>query len=137
VDADLAGTVVPYLVATAGYYGSAVLQHLEESTADSAVDATVSLGRRLLGRLIGRPHSQPAIEAAVTDLAADPADADFAAALRVLIRKALAADPELATDLTGLLDTAGVSIVASGDRAVAAQDISGNVTTGDSSPIQR
>jgi hypothetical protein len=55
--------------------------------------------------------------------------------LRVQIRKALEADPDLASEVSGMLTSAGVRIEASGDRSVAAQQISGNVATGDHSPI--
>jgi hypothetical protein len=135
--AVLAGAAVKFVIAVARQYGSAVLDHVEDEATDAAADATVSLGRRLLRRLLGRPESRAAIQTAVTDVAERPDEEDYAAALRVQIRKALEADPQLASDVSGMLTGAGVSIVASGDRAVAAQDISGIVVTGDNSSIQR
>jgi len=70
-------------------------------------------------------------------VAEHPDEQDYTAVLRVQIRKALDADPQLADEVSGMLTNAGVSIVASGDRAVAAQNISGIVITGDNSTIQR
>jgi hypothetical protein len=135
--AVLAGTAVKFVVAVARQYGSAVWQQVEDDATDAAADATVGMGRRLLRRLLGRTESRAAIKTAVIDVADHPDDEDFAAALRVQMRKALEADPELASEVSGMLTNAGVSIVASGKGSVAAQTISGNVTTGDHSPIQR
>jgi hypothetical protein len=135
--AVLAGTAVKFVIAVARQYGAAVLDHVEDDATDAAADATVTVGRRLLRRLLGRPESRDAIGSAVTDAAEHPDEEDYTAVLRVQIRKALEADPQLASDVAGMLANAGVSIVASGDRAVAAQDISGIVLTGDHSTIQR
>jgi len=135
--AVLAGTAVKFVIAVARQYGAAVLDHVEDEATDAAADATVGLGRRLLRRLLGRPESSAAIGSAVTDVAEHPDEEDYTAALRVQIRKALDADPQLADEVSGMLTNAGVSIVASGDRAVAAQNISGIVITGDNSTIQR
>jgi hypothetical protein len=135
--AVLAGTVVKFVVALARQYGSSVLDHVEDDATDAAADATVGLGRRLLRRLLGRAESRAAIESAVTDVAEDPDDEDSTAALRLQIRKVLQADPKLAEDVSGMLTSAGVNIVASGERSVAAQEISGIVVTGDHSNIQR
>jgi hypothetical protein len=135
--AVLAGTAVKFVIAVARHHGSAVLDHMEDDASDAAADATVGLGERLLRRLLGRPESRAAIGAAVTDVAEHPDEEDYTAVLRVQIRKALEADPQLAGEVSGMLTNAGVSIVASGERAVAAQDISGIVVTGDNSNIQR
>ncbi len=135
--AVLAGTAVKFVIAVARQYGAAVLDHVEDEATDAAADATVGLGRRLLRRLLRRPESSAAIGSAVTDVAEHPDEEDYTAALRVQIRKALDADPQLADEVSGMLTNAGVSIVASGDRAVAAQNISGIVITGDNSTIQR
>ncbi|MBO0732127.1 MAG: hypothetical protein J2P57_22895 [Acidimicrobiaceae bacterium] len=135
--AVLAGVVVKFVVALVRQYGSGVLDRLEDDATDAAADATVSLGRRLLRRLLGRAESRAVIGSAVSDVAEQPGDEDAAAALRLQIRKVLQADPQLAEELSGMLTKAGVSIVASGDRAVAAQEISGIVVTGDHSSIRR
>jgi hypothetical protein len=133
--ATLASDISPYVTAAIGAYGAAVL-----STArDQAADATVGLGRRFLQRIFGRrlPEETPS---AVTELAASPDDLDLQAALRVAIRHALAADPELVADLRQQLDGAGaggVTVTASGERSVAAQTISGVVVTGDNGTVVR
>ncbi|MEH1167343.1 hypothetical protein V6V47_18355 [Micromonospora sp. CPCC 205539] len=129
----LAATVVPYVAVAAKAYGTEVVTRLQ----DVAADATVGLGGRLLRRLLRRPESAPAVEAAVTDLAEDPADEDRVAALRVQVGKALAADAQLATDLSQILASAGVVVTASGVRSVAAQTISGVVVTGDGAEVTR
>jgi hypothetical protein len=125
--------VVPYVSAAVGAYGAAVLERVQESTAD----ATVSLGRRLLARLLGRDTSVPAMREAVTDLVDDPADEDRIAALRWQIRKVLAADPEMAAEIRRMLADQGVAITASGERSIAAQTISGVAVTGDGAQITR
>jgi hypothetical protein len=135
--AELAGTVVPYVSAVAGYYGSALWDKVEEQTADAAADATVSLGRQLLRRLLGRGESRDAIRSAVTDTAENPEDDDCIAGLRLQIRKAFETDAGLARDVSEMLADAGVRIEASGRRSVAAKEISGVVVTGDHSTIQR
>ena len=132
--ATLASDISPYVTAAIGAYGAAVL-----STArDQAADATVGLGRRLLQRIFGQrtPEQAPS---AVAELAESPDDLDLQAALRVAVRHALAADPELVADLRQLLDGsgAGVTVTASGERSVAAQVISGVVVTGDNGTVVR
>lgn len=132
--ATLASDISPYVTAAIGAYGAAVL-----STArDQAADATVGLGRRLLQRIFGQrtPEQAPS---AVAELAQSPDDLDLQAALRVAVRHALAADPELVADLRQLLDGsgAGVTVTASGERSVAAQVISGVVVTGDNGTVVR
>jgi hypothetical protein len=129
----VAAAVVPYVTAMAGAYGAAVVERVQ----DSAADATVGLGGRLLRRLLGREESAAAVRAAVTDLAEDPADEDRVAALRLRIRKVLAADPELTAEIKALLADGGVSFTASGERSIAAQTISGVAVTGDDAHITR
>ena len=74
----------------------------------------------------------------VEDLAADPGDPDLQAALRVAIRKLLAADAELAGDLRGMLAGApAVTVTASGERSIAAQTVTGVASTGDDASITR
>jgi hypothetical protein len=131
--ATLAAEVVPYASAAAAAYGGAVLAKVR----DDAADATVGLGRRLLQRIFGiRGHDEP-LPVPIADMVADPADADAAAALRLAVRKALAADPGLQAEVRVMLAQAGVSITASGERSIAAQDISGVAVTGDDATITR
>lgn len=129
----VAAAVVPYVAAAAGAYGAAVVDRVQ----DAAADATVGVGGRLLRRLLGREESAPAVTAAVVDLAEDPEDEDRLAAVRLQIRKALAADPELAADVARMLQVAGVTVTASGERSIAAQTISGVAITGDNAQVTR
>jgi hypothetical protein len=134
-----AAAVVPYLTAAAHTYGMHTLDKLRDDAVDAASDAAVGVARRLAKRLFGRQESRPAIEAALGDLAATPHDVDAQAALRLQIRKALTDDPALCADIARMLAdaNAGVVVVASGDRSVAAHTISAPVFTGDHATIQR
>lgn len=103
--ATLAADVVPYVSAAAAAYGGAVLAKVR----DDAADATVGLGRRLVQRIFGvRDEGEP-VPAAVADVVADPADEDALAALRLAVRKALAADAGLYGEVREMLAQAGVS----------------------------
>jgi len=85
-----------------GAYGGAVLAKVR----DDAADATVGLGRRLLQRVFGhRGEGQP-LPGPLADLAADPRDDDALAAVRLAVRKALAADPGLAAEVGSMLAAA-------------------------------
>ena len=104
--ASLAAEMTPYVSAAVGAYGGAVLARVR----DEAADATVGLGRRLLQPVFGtRGEGQP-LPGPLADLAADPRDADALAAVRLLVRKALAADPGLAAEVQSMLaGTPGVA----------------------------
>jgi hypothetical protein len=136
VDSELAvliGEVSPYVTAAVGAYGGAVLAKAN----DRAADATVGLGRRLLQRIFGTRAAEE-VPQPIADLAADPADPDLQAALRVAIRTLLAEDADLADDLRGLLAGApAVTVTASGERSIAAQSITGVASTGDDATITR
>jgi hypothetical protein len=136
VDAEIVAVVtaaVPYVTAAVAAYGAAVLSRIQETAADATVDA----GGRMLRRLLQRDESAPAIEAAVRDLATDPADEDRLAALRLQIRKALAEDDRLAADISRIVNGAATTISATGKRAVAAHTITGVVVTGDNAEITK
>jgi hypothetical protein len=136
VDSELAvliGEVSPYVTAAVGAYGGAVLTRVN----DQAVDATVGLGRRILQRIFGI-RAAGDVPQPVADLAADPDDPDLQAAVRVAIRKLLAADADLAGDLRGILaGAAAVTVTATGERSIAAQTITGIASTGDDAAITR
>jgi hypothetical protein len=136
VDGELAvliGEVSPYVTAAVGAYGGAVLARAN----DQAADATVGLGRRMLRRVFGT-RAAGDVPQPVADLAADPGDPDLQAALRVAIRRLLAADAELAGDLRGMLaGAAAVTVTASGERSIAAQSITGVASTGDDASVTR
>jgi len=128
MDASTVDAVVSALTAAIGTYGREVLVRVEEA----AGDATVHLGLRLLARLRrGEGKARAAVEEAVADVAQNPGDEDFQAALRAQVKKALSRDPELARDLAGLLREGGVTVTAAGDRAVAVGHNAGIVSTGD------
>jgi hypothetical protein len=109
--ATLAAEVVPYAAAAAAAYGGAVLAKVR----DDAADATVGLGRRLLQRIFGARADGEPLPGPVADVVADPGDEDALAALRLAVRKALAADAGLRDQVRDMLVQAGVSI--SGDVA--------------------
>jgi hypothetical protein len=131
--ATLAAEVVPYASAAAAAYGGAVLAKVR----DDAADVTVGLGRRLLQRIFGTRGEDEALPGPVADVVADPADEDAVAALRLAVRKALAADAGLQGEVRDMLAQAGVSVMASGERSIAAQVISGVAVTGDDATITR
>jgi hypothetical protein len=100
--ASLAAEMTPYVSAAVGAYGGAVLAKVR----DEAADATVGLGRRLLQRIFGTKGDGELLPAPLADLAADPREADALAAVRLLVRKALAADPGLAAEVGSMLAAA-------------------------------
>jgi len=102
----LSADISPYVSAAVGAYGGAVLTR----GGDEATDATVDLGRRVLYRLFGIREEAEALPSPLEDLVVDPADGDALAAMRLAIRRMLAADPVLAADMRALLvSSAGVS----------------------------
>ena len=133
--ATMAADVMPYVTAAASAYGGAVLAKVRDDTAD----ATVSFGRRILQRVFGRRAEGEPLPEPLADFVADPADEDAVAALRLAVRKALAAgDDDLRTEIAQLLAAAPVTITASGDRSVAAQHVTGSViVTGDNADVTR
>jgi hypothetical protein len=100
--ASLAGDVMPYASA-AGAYGGAVLVKVR----DEAADATVGLGRRLLQQVFWSRQKGEPLPEPMADVVANPADGDALAALRLAIRKALAADPQLRAEVRSMLKPAG------------------------------
>ncbi|WP_330286777.1 hypothetical protein [Streptomyces sp. NBC_00576] len=133
MDASLtAAEVTPYVVSAIGAYGTAVLTRAR----DQAADATVSLGREILQRFTRRNRHRQELESAVSDVAEDPQDSDFQAALRGQLRRILEGDPELAAELGTLLTESGADITALGERAVNIGHMTGgNVVTGDRNRI--
>ena len=125
--------LMSYVTAAIGAYGGAVL----EKAQDDAAEATVGLGRRVLQRIFGTRAAGEQVPEPVADVAADPQDEDAVAALRLAIRKALAADQGLRAEVESMLASAGVSVTAAGERSIAAQTISGVAATGDNTTINR
>ncbi|MGW5341950.1 hypothetical protein [Streptomyces sp. NPDC004050] len=133
MDASVAAAeITPYAVAAISAYGTAVLTRVR----DQAADATVSLGREILQRFARRNRRRQELESAVRDVAEDPQDADFQAALRGQLRRILEGDPELAAELAALLAQSGVRVTALGERAVNVGKMrSGTIVTGDNNRI--
>jgi hypothetical protein len=95
----------------------------------------------LWARLRPKVEAKPAALEAAYDVAQTPEDKDAQAALRVQIKKLLAEDETLASEVTQWLEkarAAGISVTASGDRSVAiGGDVNGsNVVTGDSNIVK-
>ncbi|MEV4800417.1 hypothetical protein AB0K18_10415 [Nonomuraea sp. NPDC049421] len=136
--AALVAAISPLVTAAVGTYGAAVLAQAQEH----AADATVGWGRKILQRVFGTDPADEEVPEVIADLAEAPDDADLQAALRVRIRKALAADPALADDVRRLMEEAeaataatgsGVMVTATGRGVAAGRDITGSVVTGDNS----
>jgi hypothetical protein len=102
---SLATEMTPYMSAAVGAYGGAVLAKLQ----DDAADATVSLGRRMLQRVFGSRSEGEPLPAPLDDLAADPYDDDARGAVRLAVRKVLAADPVLEAEVRSMLAAEGVT----------------------------
>jgi hypothetical protein len=127
----LASEMTPYISAAVAAYGTAVLTKMQ----DEAADATVGLGRRLLQRVFGSRSEGDQLPGPLADLAAYPQDNDALAAVRLEVRKTLAVDQVLETEVRSILAEAQVTVTASGDRSIAAQVISGTAVTGDYAQI--
>lgn len=125
--AYMAAEMVPYMSAAASAYGGAVLAQVR----DDAADATVGLGRRLLQRVFGTRAPGEQLPEPLVDIVGNPHDDDAIAALRLATRKALEASPTLATEVEGILASAGITATASGERSISAQTIPGIAATGD------
>ena len=130
---ELAAQLMSYVIAAIRAYGGAVLQ----TTQDDAAEATVGLGRRVLQRIFGTRAAGEQCPSRWPMWRPTRGDQDAAAALRLAIRKALAADPRLRADVEGMLASAGVSVTAAGERSIAAHTITGVAATGDNTTINR
>jgi hypothetical protein len=71
--------------------------------ADRPADTTAVQGRRLLQRIFGTHKTKEPLPGPLADAVANPQDKDAVGALRLAIRKKLAADPGLRTDVEGML----------------------------------
>lgn len=131
--AVLAGELMSCVVAAARAFGDRVLNKAQ----DDVAEATIGLGRRVLQRIFGTGQAGEPLPGPVADVVADPQDEDAVAALRLAIRKALVADPQMHAEVEQMLAGAGVTITASGERSIAVQTITGIATTGDNTTINR
>src|SRR5262249_30700800 len=115
---ELAAAAISFAIAAVREFGGTVLKQAQ----DEAAEATVGLGRRLLQRIFGTRKAGEPLPGPVADAVADPQDDDAVAALRLAIRKALAADLQLRTEVESMLIAAGVNVTAAGERSIAAQN---------------
>jgi hypothetical protein len=118
---SLAAEMTPYVSAAVGAYGGSVLAKLR----DDAADATVGLGRRMLRRVFGSRGEGEPLPEPLADLVANPHDEDALGAMRLALRKVLAADPRLETEVRSMLaGAAGVTqlVRAGRDAYIAGRD---------------
>lgn len=115
-------------------------QRIAENIADSLPENAASLWKALTDRLAGKP----AAEAAVRDLAQEPADEDNQAALRKELKKALAEDPQFLAAMTGLLEKAQKESQSIHNSAIAGEnstavnvggDVQGNIVIGEHNTV--
>ncbi|MDG4762943.1 hypothetical protein O7632_02260 [Solwaraspora sp. WMMD406] len=126
--AQTAAAVVPHVAAAVAAYGMGTVDKVRDAVVERASDASVSLGHRILNRILRREESRPVIESAIVDVAAGQEDSE--AALRLQIRKVLAADPDLAREVADLLPAGSVHNEASGDGSIAVGTNTGIANTG-------
>ncbi|WP_449065413.1 hypothetical protein [Planomonospora algeriensis] len=125
--AVLAEQAIPYVSAAAAAYGGAVLARTQEQ----AADATVAWGQRLLQRLFSTATTEAETPEVVADLVAAPEDPDVQAAMRLAIRKVLAADAQLAAEITDMLGQARAAVSAGGNVVQTGEVSGGRVYGGD------
>jgi hypothetical protein len=80
-------------------YGTGALVRDEQKGSPAAAER----GREILQEIYWRDKNVPPLESAVTDFAAGPRDEDAAAGLRLEIKKVLASDGALASDIAKML----------------------------------
>ena len=119
----------PYIAATTGAYGSAVIERVLEGAPDQA-DESVKLGSRILQALLQAPETRAALEVSILDVAEFPGDEDVLAALRLQIRRMLQNDPALLTEISGMLQTEKPAVTISEERPITPENVSAPVTTG-------
>jgi hypothetical protein len=97
--ATLVTDATPYLTAALTAYGTAVLSKVR----DDAADAAVGVGRRLLQRVFGRRKDGEPMPVLLAGAVSAPDDTDALGALRLAIRRELAADPKMLADVREIL----------------------------------
>ncbi len=123
------------------------LPYLLKAGEKAAEEAGTKLGseaweraKGLWSRLRPQLEAKPTAQEAVIDAAAAPHDEDAQAALRLQLKKLLTENEELAHEIERQLaaaQAARVTIIASGERSVAAQNITGStIITGDHNTVQ-
>ena len=113
---------------------TAVVTFLIPLLAEGGKSAAKKGGEALVAALERRFKEKPAAQEALEDVKKDPQDEDLQAALRVQLKKLLAADEAFRAELTQLLEqlksTSGGGVLAQGEGAVAAQTVGGSIVTG-------
>lgn len=124
-EVELAAEAAPIALAAIGLYGRAVLAKAWEDVAD----VTIKSGLRLLQRVFGRRPEGEALPEVIAEVIDDPGDDDVAGQLRLAIRRALKADPELAREIAAIVAEAAPSgsvtqhVVAGRDAYTAGRDM--------------
>jgi hypothetical protein len=140
--ATLTAFLSPFLPTFLKLGGKAV-EKATESASGKFGEAAFSKAQAVWGKLSPKIETNPGAKEAVTDAANHPEDEDFQAALRVQLKKLLAADEELGKEIDLILHqdgadgTAGTQIVqnVTGDRnqvigQVNGGNVFGNITGG-------
>lgn len=124
---QLAQVVTAFLIPFLPYLLKAGEKAAEEAGKKLGADAWEQ-AKALWGKLRPKVEAQTAAQEAVEDVARAPTDEDAQAALRLQLKKLLSVDKALAAEVGQLwqeAEAAGVTVIASGERAVA---VGGDVT---------
>jgi len=137
--ATLAKDVTLFLTPFLPYLLKAGEKAAEEAGKELGGDAW-ERAKGLWSRLRPQIEAKPTAQEAVTDAAAAPHDEDAQAALRLQLKKLFTENEELAREIErqwAAAQAAGVTMIASGERSVAAQNITGStIITGDHNTVQ-
>lgn len=110
--ADLARQVFEAVRPAIGALGTGALVEDAKPNEPAAVDR----GRRILQEIYWRDKNVPPLETAVNDFAAGQKDEDAAASLRLEMKKVLAGDETLATEVVKMLKGESEGINAEADQ---------------------
>lgn len=119
---------------------TSVGQDISQGISNELQAHSFQLAQALWARLRPKTDSSPAFQTAVDDAVSQPADADAQASLRLQLKKLLADDPTLVSDLQQVLEAGGnrTTVSASGRSIAIGGDVSGSaVVIGDSNRIQQ
>ncbi|WP_156045620.1 hypothetical protein [Herbidospora cretacea] len=136
--AELTGKVVSCITAATTEYGPAVWDTpagtasetglaVRAGQAGPAGQVVALYGLRMLQLLAGGEVPRPALREAVAYVIDDADDPDAVAALRLQVKKALTADPDLAAGIAALVKDATPLIAGAGSQVISHSHIGGNV----------
>lgn len=131
-EAEFVQGMTPFLRESLGAYGGGVLTG--EDAAGVSGTAAAEVGRELLRATYRRvdERGREGLSEAVQEAAAEPGNEDALGAVRQEIRRALRKRPELERELAALLPSGHTTtVIASGDRSIAAGGNIGVAITGD------